>query len=84
MSFKQAIAEAPASADFIAYKQIGGWVIIQRRSDGIFDVCANTNSIGYDFFVAGVSARKQSLWSLESRQFICGTVDQLVNQSEAA
>ena len=77
MSFKQATAEAPASADFVAYQQIGGWVIIQRRSDGIFDVCANTNSIGYDFFVAGVSARKQSLWSLESRQFICGNVSQL-------
>lgn len=84
MSFKQATTEAPASADFVAYQQIGGWVIVQRRSDGIWDVCANTNSVGYDFFVAGVSARKQSLWSYESRQFICGTLDQLVNQSEEA
>lgn len=77
MSFINAIAAAPANADFVAYKQIGGWVIVQRRSDGIWDVCANTNSVGYDVFVAGVAARRMSLWSYESRMFICGDVGQL-------
>lgn len=79
MSFKQAIAEAPAEADFIGYQQIGGWVIAARNSDGVWDVCANTNTHGYAIFVAGVAANKQSFWSYESRMFICGTVEQLTS-----
>lgn len=82
MSFIDAISTAPADADFVAYKAIGGWVIIQRRSDGIWDTCAQTNSSGYAIFVAGVVARSMSLWSHESKQFITGTVDQIMRHAE--
>lgn len=77
MSFKQATTEAPADADFVAFANIGGWVIVQRRSDGIWDVCANTNGVGYGLFALGISAQRKSLWSLDSRQFVVGTVEQL-------
>lgn len=82
MSFKQATTEAPADADFIGYKDLGGYVIIQRRSDGIFDVCANVNSIGYSIFIAGVSANKWSFWSHDSQQFITGNVEQLTRHAD--
>jgi hypothetical protein len=83
MTFQSAIAAAPADADFVGFKNIGGWVIIQRRSDGAWDTCANLNSIGYDFFITGLSARHKSYWSHESQQFICGTVEQMVREIAA-
>lgn len=80
MSFQSATAAAPADADFIAYLTINTWIVIERRSDGIFDVCANLTSNGYATFVAGVSAERLSLWSFESQQFITGTAEQLTRQ----
>lgn len=80
MTFLSAIASAPADADYVSYENIGGWIIIQRRSDGAWDTCANVNAIGYDIIVAGVSARHRSLWSHDSQQFLCGTVEQVTRQ----
>ena len=78
MNFKQATTEAPASASFISYTQSkDSWVIVYRRSDGILDVCANASGVGYEVFIAGVAARKLSLWEFDSQQFICGDVGQL-------
>jgi hypothetical protein len=82
MTFQSAIAEAPKDADFVGYKNIGGWVIIQRRSDGAWDTCANLNNVGYDLFVSGVNARGKSYWSYESRMFMTGTVEQLSRHAE--
>lgn len=76
-TFTDAINAAPAEADFVAFQNIGGWIVAARRSDGIWDTCANLTTHGYAIFVAGVAANKQSLWSYESRQFICGDVGQL-------
>lgn len=82
MSFIEAIAAAPADADFVGYKQAGGWVIIQRRSDGIWHTCAQTDSVGYDLILSGISARGKSYWSHESQQFICGTIEQVARHEE--
>lgn len=78
-AFTDAINAAPADADFVGFPTIGGWVVAARRSDGIWDTCANLTTHGYAIFVAGVAANKLSFWSYESRQFICGTVDQLLS-----
>jgi len=83
MTFQSAIAAAPADADFVGFKNIGGWVIIQRRSDGAWDTTANTNNVGYDLIISGISARGKSYWSYESQQFMCGTVEQMVREIEA-
>jgi hypothetical protein len=83
MTFKSATSSAPADADFVGYKNIVGWVIIQRRSDGAWDTCANLNNIGYDIFIAGISARGKSYWSYESQQFMCGTAEQMVREIAA-
>ena len=83
MTFLSAIAAAPADADFVGYKNIGGWVILQRRSDGAWDTCANTNNIGYDLIIKGISERGKSFWSHESQQFMCGSVEQLVREIAA-
>ena len=49
MSFQLATAAAPEDADYIAYSIAShNWVIIYRRSDGILNTCANTDSIGFD------------------------------------
>lgn len=80
MTFKSAIESAPADADFVGYKNIGGWVILQRRSDGIWDVCANTNASGYDLIVAGISGHHKSYWSHDTQEFMCGTVEQMVRE----
>ena len=77
MSFIDAIKASPLEVDFVSYKNIGGWVVIYRRSDGIWDTCANLTSDGYNVFVAGVASQRRSLWSYESRTFICGDVGQL-------
>ena len=85
MSFKQATAEAPASAAFIGFKQSkDSFVIIYRRSDGILDVCANTSGVGYEVFIAGVAARKLSFWDADAGHFVCGSLDQLINESKEA
>ena len=81
--FINVIAAAPADADFVVYKQIGGLVILRRDADGIWDVCANMGNIAYPIFVAGVSARGLSLWSYESGQFVCGNVEQLAREVAA-
>ena len=83
MSFIDAITAAPADADFVGYKTIGGWAIVHRRSDGIWDTCASLNSTGYDFFISGINARGKSYWSYDSRQFICGTIEQLARDIAA-
>ena len=82
MTFQSATKAAPDDAEFVGYKNIGGWVILQRRSDGAWDTCANLNSIGYDFFIAGINARGKSYWSHESRQFLTGTIEQLARHEE--
>lgn len=82
MAFIEVIAAAPADADFVGYKQAGGWVIIQRRSDGIWHTCAQTDSVGYDLILSGISARGKSYWSYESQQFICGTIEQVARHEE--
>lgn len=78
-TFTDAINAAPAEADFVAFQNIGGWIVATRRSDGIWDTCANLTTHGYAIFVAGVAANKLSFWSYESRQFICGDVGQLTS-----
>lgn len=84
MSFQSAIAIAPADADFISYlSSPNGWVIAERRSDGIWDTCANLTSSGYVFFCAGVDSQRKALWSYESRQFITGTIEQLTRLIDA-
>lgn len=77
MSFQHATSTAPADADFIAYKDTGVWVVVQRRSDGVFSTIANTDDTGFDLIAAGISASRKSLWNAETGQFICGTVGQL-------
>lgn len=84
MTFQSATKAAPADADFVGYKNIGGWVILQRRSDGAWDTCANLNSVGYDLIVSGISARGKSYWSHESQMFMCGTIEQLARHEEIA
>ncbi len=83
MTFKSATTSAPADADFVGFKNIGGWVIVQRRSDGAWDTTANTNGVGYDMFVAGVSASRKSFWSYETQQFMCGTFEQMIREMAA-
>jgi len=77
MTFQSAIAQAPADAEFVGYKNIGGWVIIQRRSDGVWDTCANLNGLGCDIFIAGLSERKRSFWCYETKRFVTGNIEQL-------
>jgi len=71
------LTSAPADADFVGYRNDHGWVIVQRRSDGIWETCANTNTTGCNLIVAGISASHKSFWSHEAQQFLCGTVHQL-------
>lgn len=80
MVFKSAVAQAPADAEFVGYKNIGGWVIIQRGSDGVWDTCANLNGLGYFIFIAGLSQLKQSFWCYETQRFITGNIEQLDRQ----
>jgi len=79
MTFSQATKSAPEGADFIAYQTLAGnWTILLRRSDGIWDSTASVHSTGYDLIVAGISARRQSLWNAERAEFECGTVAQML------
>jgi hypothetical protein len=82
MTYRAAIEAAPPEADFISYQNVGGWVIVARLADGTFEVCANTNSWGYIIFSAGVSAQKKTLWSYESRIFICGPLELMFRDQE--
>lgn len=76
MSFINAIAAAPEGVDFISYKAIGGWIIV-RRLVNEHRTIAQLDELAYPIFVSGVNARRMSLWSYESRTFICGDVGQL-------
>jgi len=82
MTFQSATKAAPADADFVSYKNMGGWVIIQRRSDGAWDTCANLSTAGYGLMVSGISAQDRALWSYVSRQFITGNIEQLARVNE--
>ena len=82
MTFQSATKTAPADADFVSYKNMGGWVIIQRRSDGAWDTVANLSTVGYGLMVSGISAQDKSLWSYVSHQFITGTIEQLSRVDE--
>ena len=82
MTYRAAIEAAPPEADFISYQNVGKWVIVARLADGTHEVCANTNSLGYMIFSAGVSAQKKVLWSYESRMFICGPLELMFRDQE--
>lgn len=77
MTFIDAIKASPLEVDFVSYKSNDQWVVIQRRSDGIWDTCANLTSFGYSIFTSGVADRGLTLWSYEGRQFIVGDVGDL-------
>lgn len=79
MTYLEAISSAPEGADFIAYtNHVGAIVVIQRRSDGVWDGIANASTLGYDLIAAGVAARRKSLWNADTRQFISSTAAQMM------
>ncbi len=79
MTFSEAIKDAPESADFIAYTTLaGGVTFLLRRSDGVWDSVASATSVGTDLMAAGIAARGQSLWNADTRQFVSGTVAQMI------
>lgn len=82
MSFQSTTHDAPAGADFIIYQNAGGaWTVVQRFSDGTLDTVANVGRHSIGYWIAGVSANKQSLWNYETREFACGNTEQLGLQS---
>lgn len=83
MTWRKAEKAAPPEADFISYQSEGRWIIIHRYTDGTIAVCASLDSMGYMIFAAGVSAQKKTLWSYESRMFICGPLELMFRDSEA-
>jgi hypothetical protein len=78
MSFSIAVAAAPEDADYVAYKNLGIWVVLMRRSDGIWDSIANVSSFGFDLILTGASGHRKALWNFETKQFETGSVEQLV------
>lgn len=66
-------------ADIVITAAIGGFVV--WRND---NAIANVSPAGLDLIVAGASASKLSVYDAASKQWLCGTLDQLVNQSKAA
>ncbi len=80
MTFSEAVKHAPESADFIAYTTLaGGVTFLMRRSDGIWDSVASTIGVGTDLMAAGIAARRQSLWNADTRQFLSGTVADMLS-----
>ena len=51
--------------------------MIVRRLGKEHRTIAQLDELAYPIFVAGVNARRMSLWSYESRMFIVGDVGQL-------
>jgi hypothetical protein len=82
MTYRAATDAAPPEAEFISYQDVTGWVIIRRHCDGTFSVCANMDGMGYMVFAAGVSAQKKTLWSHDSRIFICGPLELMFREQE--
>jgi hypothetical protein len=82
MTFTAATEAAPPEAEFISYQDVAGWVIIRRHCDGTFSVCANMDGMAYMVFAAGVSAQRATLWSYDSRIFICGPLELMFRNME--
>jgi hypothetical protein len=83
MTWRKAEKVAPPEADFISYQADGRWIVLGRLTDGTIEVSASLNSMGYMIFAAGVSAQKKTLWSYESRMFICGPIELMFRDREA-
>ena len=80
MTYLEATSSAPEGTDFIAYTNLGASVtFIMQRSDGIWDGVGTTIGVGTDLMMAGIAARRKSLWNADTRQFISGTAAQMLD-----
>lgn len=72
--FKDAIATAPADADFAIYRSAGGYTLLARGPDGAWDVAAGLTELGMPLISRAIYAAHKSLWSYDTGKFL---VDQL-------
>lgn len=66
-------------ADIVIQPEIGGFSVWQHNK-----VIANVSPAGADLIAAGASASKLSVYDTTAKQFLTGTLDQLINQSKEA